>query len=121
MVDSFEVKLEPFTVEKTVGNLTVTQSLNQDRVVIVTNTGQRCWGYCSTLKGCEIFLPLSGFPKELVAEVQRQINALKGYPEGEGPNAAVVIETGRTAGEQAADADDTEVYEYELIDEEDNE
>lgn len=115
MADTFVVKLEPFTLQETVGNLTVTKSLNQDRVIIVTDSGQRTWGYCSTFAGHEVFLPLSGFPKELVPEVQRQINILKGYADGDGPLPAEVIETGPNAEEHWASleesAEDVEEYE----------
>ena len=101
MTESFTVVLEPFTCQQTVGNLTVTKSMNQDQVIIVTMSGRRMWGYSPTIPGHGTFLPLSGFPKELVGEVQRQINEIRGT------NARpVMLESGRTAAEQKADGVD---------------
>lgn len=84
------------------GNLTVKKRLNQDRVVITTSAGRQCWGYCSTIDGQQVFLPLSGFPMELVQSVQDKLNAMH-FPQGGGPDAAIVIDSGRTAAEQDAD------------------
>jgi hypothetical protein len=108
---NFKVVLKPFTVEKQVGNITVTQSLNQDQVIIVTAQGQQMWGYSPTLPGHGTFLPLSGFPKELCPEVQRQINEIRGTND----KPPVMIESGRTAAEQAAESveDDESEEEYE--------
>jgi hypothetical protein len=104
MNSNFEVRLRPMTTVKRIGNLTVQQDCKQDYVDIFTPDGRgQTWGYCPHGKGRGTFLPLSGFPKELVGEVQRQINLLRGYPEGEGPAPPVMVETGRTAAEQEAD------------------
>jgi hypothetical protein len=99
------VKLVPMTVPKVVGNLVVQKSLNQDRVDIYNERGDGAtWGYCPTVEGHGTFLPLSGFPKELVGEVQRQINEIRGFAAGEGPPPPQMLVTGRTAAEQAAEA-----------------
>lgn len=111
MSESFKVVLKPHTVEKTVGNITVTQSLNQDQVIIVTTTGQQMWGYAPTIPGHGTFLPLSGFPKEMVDEVQRQINEIRGTND----KAPVMLDSGRTAAEQEAESieDETDLDEEE--------
>jgi hypothetical protein len=107
--EKFTVKLVPMTVPKVVGNLVVQKSLNQDRVDIFNEKGEGAtWGYCPTVEGHGTFLPLSGFPKELVGEVQRQINILRGFKDGEGPPPPQMIETGRTAAQQAAEAQEAE-------------
>lgn len=110
-MESFKVELEPFTCSKTVGNLTYTQRLDQDRVYIVTDNGRQCWGYVPTVEGHGTFLPLSGFPKELCPEVQRQINEIRGT-NCKPPD---MLESGRTAAEQEADAiqDEESEEEYE--------
>lgn len=116
MSTEFEVRLRPMTVQKRVGNLTVDQDCKQDYVDIFTPDGKgQTWGYCPHGEGRGTFLPLSGFPKELVGEVQRQINLLRGYKEGDGPAPPEMIETGRTAAEQeaAAQQDDYDEEEYE--------
>lgn len=98
MGESFVVKLFPFEIQERKGNLTVTKSMGMDKVVIVTDNGQRHWGYCSDDTGT--FQQLSGFPKELAPEVQRQINLLRGFAVGEGPDPPVILESGPTAQEQ---------------------
>lgn len=116
MIESFEVVLVPHEVKQKVKNVTVTKSLQQDQVYIVTTDGRQLWGYCPTDEKRGGFLPLSGFPKELVPEVQKQINHLRGYKAGEGPEPPVILETGRTAQEQRQDSEsnedeDGEIYE----------
>lgn len=99
------VTLRPMVVPKKVGNLTVKRSVKQDYVDIETEDGKKqTWGYVSSIPGLDTFLPLSGFPMELTAEVQRQINELRGYKEGEGPKPPQMVANGRTAAEQEADA-----------------
>jgi hypothetical protein len=112
--EKFTVKLVPMTVPKVVGNLVVQKSLNQDRVDIFNENGEgRTWGYCPTVPGHGTFLPLSGFPKELAEEVQRQINELRGFSSGEGPAPPQMVATGRTAGQQAAEAAESEAEDFE--------
>lgn len=115
MNSEFEVRLRPMTVEKRVKNLVVKQDCKQDYVDIFTPDGKgQTWGYCPHGEGRGTFLPLSGFPKELAGEVQRQINKIRGYKDGEGPAPPVMIETGQTAAEQEAAAyqdDDEDEYE----------
>jgi len=103
-MESFKVVLKPFTVEETIGNVTVTKSLNQDIVIIVTAQGQQSWGYCPTVPGHGTFLPLSGFPMELVGEVQRQINEIR----GENFAPPEMIESGPTAAEEQAESETDE-------------
>ena len=111
-MEHFKVVLQPFTCDEQHGNITLTKSLNQDQVIIVTPQGQRVWGYVSTVQGHGTFLPLSGFPMELTEEVQRQINEIRGV-ECQPPR---MIASGRNAAEQDADQefedqDDEELYE----------
>jgi len=114
LTQKLTVKLVPMMVPKVVGNLVVQKSLNQDRVDIFNEKGEgRTWGYCPTVPGHGTFLPLSGFPKELAAEVQRQINEIRGFASGDGPQPPEMITTGRTAGEQAADAAEPEAEDFE--------
>lgn len=101
-VEKFEVFLLPQEVQKQVGNLTTTRVVQQ-MVCIRQDGKQQHWGYCATDPARATFLPLSGFPMELVGEVQRQINLLNKYEAGEGPEPPVMLASGRTAAEQDAD------------------
>jgi len=112
-MESFKVVLKPFTVEETVGNVTVTKSLNQDMVIIVTTQGQQSWGYCPSVPGHGTFIPLSGFPgkkvtleelNEYVGEVQRQINEIR----GENFAPPEMVESGPTAAEEQAESETDE-------------
>lgn len=114
MLEHFQVVLVPHTVQQKYKNVTVTKSLNQDQVYTVTMDGRRLMGYCPTIPGRGQFLPLSGVPKEIVPEIQRQINELRGFSDGQGPAPIHMTETGRTAAQQRAQAyqdDDEEEYE----------
>jgi len=113
MLDHFRVVLVPHTVQQKYKNVTVTKSLNQDQVFTVTVDGRRLMGYCPTIPGREQFLPLSGVPMEIVPEIQRQINELRGFESGEGPAPIQMTETGRTAAEQRAESYDEEDEENE--------
>lgn len=102
--EEFTVILKPHVIEQRQGNLTVTKSLNQDLVIIEQNGKRQHWGYVPSVEGHHgYFMPLSGFPKEHVAEVQRQINKLRGFAEGEGPPAPIVVDPGPTAAEQMSE------------------
>lgn len=112
MIEQFTVELEPHTIRQTRRGLTVTKELNQKKVFIVTADSRTLWGYCHSEPAQARFLPLSGFPAELVAEVQRQINLQNGFDDKDGPQPPAILFTGRTAAEQRQD-DQQEVEEFE--------
>jgi len=108
MFESFEVVLVPHTLQQTYKNVTYTKSLNQDQVFTITLDGQRLMGYCPTGSMEGKFLPLSGVPKEIVPEIQRQINLLRGFKDGDGPDPIEMAHTGRTAQEQRQEFNEEE-------------
>jgi hypothetical protein len=113
MTELFEVVLKPHMVEQPYKNVTVTKSLNQDLVYVVNTKGMELMGHCPTGKMPGVFLPLSGVPKEIVPDIQRQINHLRGFADGEGPQPIDMKETGRTAKEQRQQYEDEDEEEYE--------
>jgi hypothetical protein len=113
MIEAFEVVLVPHTVQQTYKNVTYTKSLNQDQVFSVTMDRRQLIGYCPTGDLPGVFLPLSGVPKEIVPNIQKQINQLRGFADGEGPQPIDIRETGRTAKEQRQQYEDEDEEEYE--------
>lgn len=112
-MSNIKVTLEPRYIQKATQNLVLDVHIDDWVVVENVDTGERrSWGYCPLDEGPYIrgtWLPLSGFPKELAPEVQRQINIIRGYTKENAPAPPNMIETGRTAGEQEADG----IEEYE--------
>lgn len=110
------VELEPREITVLKHGLTVNRHID-DWVIItdVASGDRRVHGYCPLDgDGCHrgTFLPLSGFPVDLVDEVQRQINEIRGYG-ANGVAPPVMIDSGRTAEEQAKDSADLEAEEHE--------
>lgn len=108
------VTLEPRIITEVLDGLSVDTRIDDWVIVEDLDTKHRAvYGYCpldgpgGERRGT--FLPLSGFPMALVPEVQRQINALRGYPDGS-VKPADMINSGRTAAEQDADDEDGEDY-----------
>jgi len=107
------VKLHPHTVYKRVDNLEVDVTW-QDWVAVDTGSGFKSWGFCDRVGG--VFVPLSGFPRELVPEVQRQVNELRGCAPGTGPAPLAIEDSGPTNQDQEIVEDDEEEYEDEQDD-----
>lgn len=105
MSEDFEIDLTPMYGEKRVDNVVVKVDLQQMYVHITANGRRRHWGYVSTRPGHGWFLPLSGFPKEMVDAVQQKVNALLS-PDGGGPSAKPMARTGNNAQEQEEGEDD---------------
>lgn len=99
MTEEFDVDLTPMYGDKIADNVLTKIYLEQDYVHITANGKRRLWGYVSTREGHGQFLPLSGFPKELVPAVQEKINAIR-FPDGGGPAAKSMERSGATAQEQ---------------------
>lgn len=111
--EPIKVILEPHVIEQRQGNLTVTKSLNQDKVIIEQGGRRRHWGYVPTVSGHHgFFMPLSGFPKEYLSEVQRQINKLRGFADGDGPPAPIVVDPGPTSEEQLSEEESEDEDEF---------
>ena len=82
----------------------------EDWVAVNLGNGHRSWGRCNR-DGDAVFVPLSGFPKELVPEVQEALNNLKGCEPGTGPEPVEIIDSGPTNEDAIAIEDDEDEYE----------
>lgn len=108
MSNEITVDIKDHIINDVKNGLKIKKRLDLSKVFVTQGSQRRHWGYVWDHPKGGKFQPLSGFPTELVPEVQKQINGIRGFAEGSGPAPPVMVRQGGTAQQQREEAEDTD-------------